>query len=382
MVTTSEVFTDAAAVDRHRDDWTRLFDASGAELSTSFEWVRAMCDTHLKRGEAFNLVVLRRDRQVIGLVPLVTTREPVAGVSFATLAPLMERYRTHSDLLIHPRDDGSIAALVGALRGLTPRWDIFRMVQVLDANPLLELLERHFAEAGARVQRRTEAPSFYLPLPPTFDAYLAARSSKFRNHLRRCEKKLAASGALTTVTAGIDVDLDAAFDDLLAIERASWKHAHGTAISAVPHQAAYYRAMAEAMHGAGRLHLTVTRLDGAPIAYNLGVVSRRQYAYLKTSYVESLKALGPATVARADLVARLIAEGIETLDFPAEPYAWEAQWTTEHRSHQSLVAYNRTLRARAYAFARRLREARHPAPAAEGIAYANARDLHAPSDGG
>jgi CelD/BcsL family acetyltransferase involved in cellulose biosynthesis len=257
---------------------------------------------------------------------------------------------------------------------------VWRVVQMLETNPLLAALDEAFRAAGATVVRRSEPPSFFLPLPPSYDEYLAARSSKFRNYLRRSEKKLVASGELTVVTSGVEIGFDAAFDALLAIEAASWKHGHGTAISAIPHQAAFYRAMSREMAGDGRLHLTLLRRDGEPIAYNLGLVWQRQYAYLKTSYVESLKALGPSTVLRARLVARLIEEGLEALDFPAEPYEWEAQWTTAHRPHQSLVVYNRTLRARAYAWAKRLKDARRPI-AAEGIAYANARDLRAPTDG-
>jgi CelD/BcsL family acetyltransferase involved in cellulose biosynthesis len=376
----AEIVSDPAAMDRYRPEWTSLFESSGRELSTSFEWVRPMCDTHLKRGETFHLIVLRRDGQACGFVPLVAAKESLSGLPIVTLTPLMERYRTHSDLLIDAGDEAVVRALVDAILSLPGRWDVWRLVQVLDSNPLLAALDEAFRAAGATVVRRAEAPSFFLPLPSTFDAYLAARSSKFRNYLRRVEKKLAATGELAVVTAGAEIGFDEAFEALLAIEAASWKHAHGTAISAIPHQAAFYREMSRRMQGAERLHLTLLTRGGEPIAYNLGLVWRGQYAYLKTSYVESLKALGPSTVLRARLVARLIDERLEALDFPAEPYEWEAQWTSDHRPHQSIVVYNRTLRAKAYAWAKRLKDARRPSDAG-GIAYANARDLRAPSDG-
>lgn len=376
----AEIVSDVGAVDGFRDDWTRVFDASKCELSTAFEWVRPMCETHLRRGETFHLIVLRREGRPCGFVPLVAARESLAGLPIVTLTPLMERYRTHSDLLIEPGDPAVVRAFVDAMRSLPIRWDVWRLVQVLETNPLLGALDEAFRAAGAAVVRRAEPPSFFLPLPRTFDEYLAARSSKFRNHLRRVEKKLAATGELAVVTAGVEIGFDEAFEALLAIEAASWKHEHGTAISAIPHQAVFYREMSRRMQGAGRLHLTLLTRSAEPIAYNLGVVWRGQYAYLKTSYVESLKALGPSTVLRARLIARLIDEGLEALDFPAEPYEWEAQWAGDRRPHQSLVVYNRTLRAQAYAWAKRLKDARRPAADA-GRVYANARDLRPPADG-
>lgn len=374
-----ETLAGPAAVEQHREDWTALFAASRCEPSTTYEWVRAMCDAHLRRGDVFHLLVVRRDGRVCGLVPLVTTRTPVAGMSIATLTPLMERYRTHSDLLLPAADHATVLALAHAIRALPGGWDVFRLVQVLESNPLLERLDAAFRATGATVLRRPEAPSFYLPLPATFDAYLAGRSSKFRNHLRRMEKKLAATGPLAMITAGVDLDTEAAFEALLAVEAASWKHAHGTAITAVPHQAAFYRALVRDMAAAGALHLTLLTLGGETIAYNLGLVYRGEYAYLKTSYVESLKPLGPAVVLRARLIERLIAEGVTALDFPAEPYAWESQWTSDHRPHQSIVVYNRTLRGWALAQLRRWRDRRRTV-AADGIAYANARDLRAPRE--
>ena len=379
MSTVVEIERDASAVERHRADWQALFAASSCEPSASYEWVRAMCDSHVRRDDAFHLAVVRRDGRVCGLVPLVLSSEAIAGVRVRTLVPLMERSRTHSDLLLDRWDRPTVAAFAAGLRTL-PGWDLFRLVEVLDSNPLLDALETAFRTTGATVLRRPEAPSFFLPLPATFDEYLADRSSKFRNHLRRMEKKLAAAGTVAMVTAGEEIAFDEAFDAVLAIDTASWKHAHGTAISAIPHQAAFYRQMARGMLDAGRLHLTLLTCAGEPIAYNLGVVRRGEYAYLKTSYVEAWKAQGPSVVLRARLIEALIGARLQAVDFPAEPYEWEAQWANQRRPHHSLTVYNRTLRARALAWVRRWRDARRPAATGD-AAYANARDLRPPTEG-
>ena len=180
--------------------------------------------------------------------------------------------------------------------------------------------------------------------------------------------------------AGDGIELEPALAAMLDIEARSWKHPHGTAMSAVPHQARFYREMSTAMSAAGRLHLTLLLRDEAPIAYNLGLVRAGHYAYLKTSFVESLKPLGPATVLRAWLFASLIASGVQFVDFPAEPYEWEAHWTSAHRGHQSMLIYNRTVRARGYALFQRLRDRRRRQSVDDAIAYVNARDLRPPGD--
>ena len=70
-------------------------------------------------------------------------------------------------------------------------------------------------------------------------------------------------------------------------------------------------------------------LDGRPIAFNLGLVHGACYYYLKTSYDQALNQAGAATVFRARLVERLMAEGVRVLDFPGAPYQWEEQWADE-----------------------------------------------------
>jgi CelD/BcsL family acetyltransferase involved in cellulose biosynthesis len=377
---TADVIRDLRAVDQYREAWRDLFERSDRELSTSFEWSRTLTETHLRPGDEFFLIVLRDGSGVRAIVPLVGSHARIAGLPLNTIAPLSERYRTHSDLLAHPVDDEVVDALLDAMRALPWAWDVFRLMQVLEANPLIDTIARVAARRRMAVRLRGEPPSFFLPLPATYEAYLAARSSRFRNHLRRMEKKLAATGRIRMAAAGDGIDLEPALSAMLDIEAQSWKHAHGTAMSAVPHQARFYREMSAAMSAAGRLHLTLLLRDETPIAYNLGLVRAGQYAYLKTSFVETLKPLGPASVLRAWLIESLIAGGVRFLDFPAEPYEWEAQWTSAHRAHQSVLLYNRTVRARGYALLQRLRDSRRRETKGGEIVYANARDLRPPGD--
>jgi len=132
------------------------------------------------------------------------------------------------------------------------------------------------------------------------------------------------------------------------VEKVSWKHKHGTAISAVAHQRGFYHDMARGALDAGRLHLTFLQLDHLPVSYNLGLVSHGQYHYLKTSFHEAYRSRGVATISRAHLIRILIDEGIKEFDFPGEPYKWEAQWTDKLRWHRSVLVYNKTVMGRVY----------------------------------
>lgn len=347
--------------------WEHLFTAKPHEPSASFEWTLAMAAHHVRSGDACRVVQLWRGSRLVGVVPLVARTLRVMGQRVNLLTPLSEQYNTHSDLLLDDPGDEAVSVLVAALLALDVRWDCFRMARLLAENPLVPALCRALDRAGCAHAVRVGLPAYAVDLPDTFERYLAARSAKFRNHLRRVTRKLHEAGAVEVRHLDGDAAIDGAFAAMLAIEKASWKQEHGTAITAVDHQAGFYQDLATAAHGAGRLHLHWLTLDGRPVAYNLGYLTAAGYHYLKTSYAHDTRPLGPATYLRARLVESLIGARVGRLDFPGEPYQWETQWADTLRWRTVLSVYPKTLRGRALATIDSLRHRKAPAPQVEHV---------------
>ena len=332
----------ANALDRQ---WAEL-DALGlCEPSTSLAWTRALLATHVAESDTTFAVVLRDGGQTVSIVPAVIRTERVMRLlDVETLYLLCDLTTAHSDILrVSDRPD-IVPAVMDALTGLPGRWDMLRIARLIESSPIALQVTTHLARATLPHRVRREQPSFYLELEQTYERFLAGRSAKFRNYLRRKTRQIEAEGKLRILRAGPDLDVGRAFGHLLSIEERSWKHAHGTAISAIPHQQKFYRLLCEGAHRAGRLHLMLMYLNDVPIAFNLGVTAAVRYSYLKTSFDEAYRRLSPATVLRARLVETLIDEGVRCLDFPAEPYQWEQQWADTVRWHTSLVVFNRTPR--------------------------------------
>jgi CelD/BcsL family acetyltransferase involved in cellulose biosynthesis len=349
------VATRSADIARFEPVWRRLFDGTSSEPSTSFEWTAAMLQHHLEPADRFALIQLSRNGSAISFVPLVTRSANVLGQRLAVMTPLSERYNTHSGLLGDGLDAHAVASLVAAITALDGGWDIFRMSRVLEHSSLADSLRRAAIACDLGCDVHYTQPAYFLELPPSFDEYLAGRSAKFRQDLRRAARKLQAAGRVDVSSVPGDIDFETAYDAVLSIERASWKHAHGTAISAVPRQTGFYRSMGRVATAAGRLDLQILTLDGEPTAYNLGYVHDGCYSYLKTSFDDRRQTLSPSMFLRARLIERLIERGILCMDFPGEPYEWEARWTPTYRWHTCVTMYNRTLKARAVRWVNRLR---------------------------
>jgi CelD/BcsL family acetyltransferase involved in cellulose biosynthesis len=358
-VTTGAVSVDVldgfGALPSLRDSWERIFQSRQHEPSASYEWTAAMARHHVRPDDRCRILRLDRDGRTVGLVPLVGREMSLLGRRVRLLMPLAEIYNTHSDLLLESVDDEVAAAVVTGLQRVAADWDCFRMSRLLATHPLVASLQRAFGGAGFAHAQREGVPAYVLPLPETFDRYLADRSAKFRNYLRRVTKKLTAAGVVAVHELGAGDALDQGYDAMLAVERASWKESHGTSMTAVDHQAPFYRDLMQGARDAGRLHLQWLTLDGRPLAYNLGYLTAWGYHYLKTSYDHAWRALSPATVLRARLIESLVASRVPAFDFPGDPYEWEAQWTDTVRQRTVLTSYPRTLTGLALVALDRLR---------------------------
>ena len=163
-------------------------------------------------------------------------------------------------------------------------------------------------------------------MPDSLDAYLAGRSAKFRNYLKRVTRKIHARRVEVTVLAGdrSESGFTEAFARILAIEQTSWKHAHGWAMSSKSAATEFWREVCRSAWAEGRMHVQFLTIDGRPAAYNLGYIVGADYAYLKTTFGSEFREVGAATFLRARLVEDLIDRGIRRVDFPGEPYEWGA----------------------------------------------------------
>lgn len=340
-----EIINDPNKIFDYQNRWDQLFKSTNNEPSTSFEWTNALLSTHLEKKDYFALVVLKDTNNILGCVPLIIRKKKKFGVLFLNLFPLSEIYNTHSDILFNKASCECFEVFLEALFNLPQRWDVLRMNRIIENNPFIKCIECSLKNKSIKYQIRRSEPSFYITLTNNFNDYLKNRSSKFRNYLKRMEKKLNSIGNVEVVTLKDSSAISEAYNHILSIEKKSWKHKQRTAISSIKKQQEFYRFFCASAHENKWLHLHFLFLNNNPIAYDLGLIKCNTYWYLKTSFIEEFRQFSPATILRSKLIEKLINSGIKFFDFPGDPYEWERQWTEEVKWHKSLLIYNNTFQA-------------------------------------
>lgn len=342
---TAEVVTAQPDISAFEEAWQALFAARPCEPSTSFEWTQAMLRHHLTSSDRFRLLRISGGGATRALLPLVVRPAALLGQSVAVLSPISEWYGTHGDVLATSLDEAMATAIVNSLPALDVVWDTFRLSRLPANAGVARLVARAAARAGFPCALRPARDYHYLDLPPTFDAYIAGRTPKFRRYLRKVARDHDAAGRVTITRHATPDEFVEGYAAVLHIERASWKQAAGTAITAVPHQEGFYRDMGREAARSGRAYLQILWLDDEPVAHNLGYLLGGSFFYLKSSYDARFEALSPSTLLRTHLMRELIERGAHTVDFLAT-YAWERQWTETVARQDSIVLYNRTAKGR------------------------------------
>ena len=176
----------------------------------------------------------------------------------------------------------------------------------------------HLLEGSYRLLRGPTQERLQIDLAGGVDPWMARRSARFRQRIRRLRADADARGVrIEDVSA---MAPDALFDRILAIEARSWKGQEWTGL-ADPALAAFYRQMVARLAVRDQVRVLVAVIDDVDAGFILGGVRGATYRGLQLSYTEDAARLGLGHVLQHEQLLRLPAEGITCYDLGMDmPY--------------------------------------------------------------
>ncbi len=151
-----------------------------------------------------------------------------------------------------------------------------------------------------------------------FEDWFARRSSRFRQRVRRIERRAADAGVEVHDLSALDPD--AVMARVLEVEHASWKGAEGTGLASDT-LADFYRRITWRLAASDQLRFLVAVRDDTDIGYVLGGVRARTYRGLQLSYRREVADLGIGHLLQVHQIRALEHTGIDTYDLGMDmPY--------------------------------------------------------------
>jgi CelD/BcsL family acetyltransferase involved in cellulose biosynthesis len=190
--------------------------------------------------------------------------------------------------------------------------------------------------AGFAVRERVWKTADAIELSGTWGEYLAARTSKFRNNLRRSEARAARHGEVVyqryRPLGAAHNDGDPRwdlYDDCVALARRSWQGSskHGTTLS---HDSVreFVRDVHEAAARCGALDLNILRIDGRVAAYAYNYHYAGVLNGVRMGYDPEFARISPGTLLLARCVRDSFARGDLRIDLGIGPAPYKGRWRT------------------------------------------------------
>jgi CelD/BcsL family acetyltransferase involved in cellulose biosynthesis len=226
------------------------------------------------------------------------------------------------------RDPAWLEALGRRLRSEARRFDLVDLLSLHADAAQRDALARGLG-GGARLRAYERCPFVRIDAP--WEAYLKSRSANQRKNAKRLARRVGAQGELAIEREKPSPEL---FEQLVEVERASWKWQHGLASLRDPGRRAFLR---EILLGGGVRHeLWTCRVAGALAAFAIVLLGGRTRYYYLASFREDVPRVGSLLLLQ--LLEHSFSDGTREFDFLQgdEPYKFE--WANAEREAHQLVA--------------------------------------------
>lgn len=188
-------------------------------------------------------------------------------------------------------------------------------------------------DSGWHVYTSTHQVNWVHTLTGSYEHYIASRSGRVRNTLKRkSAKMMAMPGMVFTVHTGDD-DLDQALDAYNEIYERSWKVPE-------PHPD-FVPQLIRAQANRGQLRLGILRQNNTPVAAQFWIVKQQTGFIYKLAHDKAFDKHSPGTVLLAQMIRHTMKhDHVERLDFLSGDDAYKRDWMTERRVKIQIRAYN------------------------------------------
>lgn len=284
----------------------------------------------------------------------------IAPLQISTRRILSKRYRVlefigmTEDILVptmlFPERDRSqlYTALVDYLSQHRSAWDLIELDELATNDPVFGRLGEYSQGLGLiyREQPFHDCPFIQLT-DETVASFRNGRSRKLLKNLRASERKLQASGATSIEIHRSAAEIVVGFQQLLEVERLSWKRQAQVGMSSDPRYETFYGRLLEVFardHGA---RVLVLKCGDRPIAATMAILFDHIYCSLQIFHDERYARFSPGTLLELHEMEDLLRSGsARRYEFLGGALTNKLRWTESAVSTRCLRVRKPEIRTR------------------------------------
>jgi CelD/BcsL family acetyltransferase involved in cellulose biosynthesis len=299
--------------------WERLAASEDATPFQTWGWARSWL-AHLGDGGEPWLALVGEPAE--GLLALVVRR--VRGLRILSL--IGHGTSDYLGPLGAARAPAALRAIGATLRAHARGFDLVDLLSLYADDAQRAALAEGIGRSHERLYERCP----FVRLEGSWDQYLASRSTRQRKHIKQFAKRLESP----ELAVACEPATAAVFDELVEVERGSWKWEQGLSALRQPARQAFLRALLT--QNAVRHELWTLRERGRIAAFAIVLRGERtRYYYLPTHRGD---APGAGNLLLLALLRDSFATGVAEFDFLQGDETYKGKWANAERCAHQLVA--------------------------------------------
>jgi len=283
------------------------------------EWNRLWWE-EFKGDKDLLLLTMKREGKVVAIVPLYRKVEDgeqvlrfVGGIDLSDyLGPICS---------LDDREDVA-DTLASWLVETETEWDVFDAHNMPVPFGFAEFLFDRADRLGLELKLEQEETAALLPLPPSWEEYLAGLGSKERHELKRKRKRLAGDFPDARVRTATEESLDRDLKVFVEMHRGT-EGLKGHFMR--PEIATFFERIAHSFMPLGWLRLDMFEIGDRALASTFSFAYNNNLYLYNSAYEPELARLSPGFVHVSELVKRSIDEGLTIFDFMRGPERYKYQ---------------------------------------------------------
>jgi CelD/BcsL family acetyltransferase involved in cellulose biosynthesis len=320
---------------RHLEDWdAALAGAARPSVFLTRDWVTAWWAAFGHGAEPWLIRVAGPTGGTLGIAPLYLSRVPRRARLPIRRLGIIGDHSVGSEylgLIAKAGHEGAVArAVTDHLAAEGVRWDVADLSGLVEGDPAASALEAPLRTRAGRSREQRQACSA-VPLPDSFEAYLAGVGSKFRQTYRQRANKLRRTCTVRFLLTASEADLRPHLEALFRMHQDHWTALGLPGSFRDQRMRQFYLDVSRRLLESGRLRFWQLEVDGVIRASQFGfayggVLHSLQESYDTTFRVPGIGGLG--VVLRAHAIKAAIEEDLRSYDFLGGTEDFKRRWGT------------------------------------------------------
>lgn len=320
---------------RFAEDWQRLLHRTrGASFLQSREWLDCYW-THFGAGQTMRVLVVLSDKVPMGILPLIVAPEKTRLGAVRVLTYPLRDWATFYGP-IGPRPATTLLAGLSHVLRTRRCWDLLDL-RSIDDDSDRGRTPWVLRKLGCAVHPSVWKVTDWVELRHGWDAYLASRSSKFRNNLRRSEHRACQLGRLVygryrpRGTEHGDADPRWSLYDECVRLSARTRQGLTPWATTLSHEAVrgFFRDVHAAAARCGALDLNTLHLNGRLIAFTYNYHFAGVVTGMRMGFDPEYASISPGSLVLAFSLRDGAARGDRLLDLGTDRLGYKRSWRTK-----------------------------------------------------